>query len=146
MNYLQSVNHVRSTYRNCNSIAVVYRIMSCRLSSQCRLSTIFSFFSRQLQQQNLLWAPVASYAVSKPGSKFTLWSHAATPTKCPGNRWTLATPWHDAPLDSIVTRCEQGFCRGDGREGQPRRILTWGAVCIQTLWTKSVPWKDEGVG
>ena len=46
------VNHVRSTYLNRNSIAV-YRIMSCRLSCQCRLSTIFSFFSRQLQQQNL---------------------------------------------------------------------------------------------
>ena len=81
-------------YLNRNSIAV-YRIMWCRLSSQCRLSTIFSFFSRQLQQQNLLWAPVASYAVSKPGSKFTLWSHVPTPTKCPGNRWT-----RDAPLDS----------------------------------------------
>ena len=46
------VNHVRSTYLNRNSIAV-YRIMSCRLSCQCRLSTIFGFFSRQLQQQNL---------------------------------------------------------------------------------------------
>ena len=39
-------------------------------------------------------SPCASYmyAVSKLGSKFTLWSHMATPTKCPSNRWTLATP------------------------------------------------------
>ena len=59
-------------YLNRNSIAV-YRIMSCRLSCQCRLSTIFSFFSRQLQQQNLYEPQLrATLSPAKPGSKFTL--------------------------------------------------------------------------
>ena len=76
-----SSDHGRSTYLNRNSIAV-YRIMSCRLRCQCRLSTFFPSTSAA----KFIWAPVARYAVPKPGSKFTLWSHVATPTKCPSDR------------------------------------------------------------
>ena len=72
-------------------------------------------------------SPSCEIGCLKLGSKFTLWSHMAMPTKCPGNRWTLA-----------VTGGKVNRGGGYGLEVP--------CVYMQTLWTKGVHWKDEGVG
>ena len=106
---------MRSTYLNCNSIAV-YRIMSCRLRCQCRLST-----SRQLQQQNLY----------EPQLRATLSQSRVQSSPC--DRTWPRPP--SAPVIGIVSH-EQGLCRGDGKVNRGGHGLE--VPCVYRLYGPKV--------